>query len=371
MRIGVLVLMAGRDAGGPDTYEVEMLRALAQLDRVNEYVVYCTGDEAPRAIGVDQHNVRYRVLQPRSRAISLTATLPAQMLKDGVDFLHSTFTPPPFAVRPEVLTLHCLSSFVHPEFYSPLIAWRLNSLLRRGIQRAKCVLCVSHATANDVHERFGVDRERLAVAHNGVSARFQPVAPAEARQRIRGEMDIDAPYALFVGKLEPRKNVMRLLEAFALFRRDTGSETKLLLAGNRTAVTPAIDAQIARLGLQNIVIQPGYVRSELLASLYSGARMFLLPSLWEGFGIPIVEAMTCGTPVLTSNVTCLPEIAGDAAIIVNPESAASIAEGIARLDGSDDLRRSLTERGHERARLFTWDRSARTTLAVYQRMMTH
>jgi glycosyltransferase involved in cell wall biosynthesis len=371
MRIGMLVLMAGREAGGPETYEVEMLRALAQLDDVNEYVVYCTGDEAPRAIGVQQHNVRYSVLRPRSRAISLTATLPAQMLRDGVDFLHSTFTPPPFAVRPEVLTMHCLSSFVHPEFYSPLIAWRLNSLLRRGMQRAKRVLCVSHATANDVHERFGVERERLAVAHNGVSARFRLVAPADARARIREELHVDGPYALFVGKLEPRKNVTRLLEAFALFRRETKSETKLLLAGNRTAVTPAIEAQIDRLGLQDAVVQPGYVRSELLASLYSGARMFLLPSLWEGFGIPIVEAMTCGTPVLTSSATCLPEIAGDAAVIVDPESVDGIADGIARLDSSEELRRTLIARGLERARMFTWAGSARSTLAVYQEMTSH
>jgi glycosyltransferase involved in cell wall biosynthesis len=363
--------MAGREAGGPETYEVEMLRALAQIDRANEYVVYCTGDEAPRAIGVQQDNLRYHVLQPASRAISLTVTLPALLVRDGIDFLHSTFTPPPFAVRPEVLTLHCLSSFVHPEFYSPLVAWRLNSLLRRGMRRAECVLCVSQATADDVHERFGVERERLAVAHNGVSAQFRPVAPEAARERIRQELNVDGPYALFVGKLEPRKNVMRLLEAFARFREETKSGTRLLLAGNRTAVTPAIEAEIARLGLQDAVVQPGYVRAELLASLYSGARMFLLPSLWEGFGIPIVEAMACGTPVLTSNVTCLPEIAGDAAVIVDPESIESMAEGISRLDGSEDLRRTLRERGLERAQLFTWENSARSTLAAYQRMTRH
>lgn len=371
MRIGVLVLMAGREAGGPETYEVEMLRALAQIDHENEYVVYCTGEEAPRAIGVQQENVRYHVLQPGSRAISLTLSLPAQLIKDGIDFLHSTFTPPPFAVRPEVLTVHCLSSFVHPEFYSPLVAWRLNSLLRIGMRRAQCVLCVSQSTADDVHQRFGVGRERLAVAHNGVSAQFEPVAPKIARDRVRRELNIDGPYALFVGKLEPRKNVTRLLEAFAMFRRETKSETRLVLAGNRTAVTPAIDAQIARLGLQDAVVRPGYAPTELLASLYSGARMFLLPSLWEGFGIPIVEAMACGTPVLTSSVTCLPEIAGDAAVIVDPESVASIADGIARLDGSEELRRTLSARGLERARLFTWENSARSTLAAYQRMTRH
>ena len=370
MRIGVLVLMAGREAGGPETYEVEMLRALAAIDRDNEYVVYCTGEEAPRAIGVVQDNFRYSVLSPRSRAISLTVSLPAQLMRDGVDFLHSTFTPPPFAVRPEMLTMHCLSSFVHPEFYSPLIAWRLNNLLRIGMRRAKCVLCVSQSTADDVHNRFGVERDRLAVAYNGVSPKFSPVDPSTASALVRDRLGIDGPYALFVGKLEPRKNVMRLLEAFARFKRDTRSDTRLLLAGNRTKVTPAIERQIAELGIADAVIQPGYVPSELLTPLYGAARMFLLPSLWEGFGIPIVEAMACGTPVLTSNVTCLPEIAGDAAVIVDPHSADSIAGGIARLDASQELRDTLSERGLARAGMFTWDNSARCTRAAYERM-TH
>ena len=155
-------------------------------------------------------------------------------------------------------------------------------------------------------------------------------------------------------------------------RRANSSTAKPDLAphtGNRTAVTPSIGAQIERLGLADAVVQPGYVPSGMLADLYSAARMFLLPSLWEGFGIPIVEAMACGTPVLTSNVTCLPEIAGGAAVIVDPASTSSIAEGLAQLDGSDDLRRSLVARGFERARQFSWASSARETLAAYERVM--
>ena len=371
MRIGVLVLMAGRTAGGPETYEVELLRALAQIDHRNEYVVYCTGPEAPKAIGVRQENVRYHVLRPAARAVSLSVTLPARLIADGIDFLHSTFTPPPLAVRREVLTLHCLSSFVHPEFYSRLIAWRLNGLLRLGLRRAERVLCVSQETADHVHEQFGVARDRLAITYNGVSPRFQPVPPDLARRRVDEALNVADPYALFVGKLEPRKNVTRLLEAFARFRAETGSDTKLLLAGNRTGTTPAIERQIAALGIRTAVVLPGYVPDDLLTSLYSGARMFLLPSLWEGFGIPIVEAMACGTPVLTSNVTCLPEIAADAAVIVDPASIAGIAEGIARLDGSATLRDTLRERGFRRAALFTWERSARATLAAYQTMTRH
>jgi glycosyltransferase involved in cell wall biosynthesis len=371
MRVGVLVLMAGREAGGlKPTRSRCCARSRASI-AINEYVVYCTGGEAPPAIGIVQENVRYHVLRPGSRAVSVGVTLPAYLVRDGIDVLHSTFTPPPFVTRPEVLTLHCLSSFAHPEFYSPLIAWRLNGLLRLGMRRAACVLCVSQATAEDVHARFGVERERLAVSYNGVGGRFSSRAGDEARRRVRDTLDVVEPYALFVGKLEPRKNVTRLLQAFAQFKRDTGSQTTLLLAGHRTGVTPAIEQQIARLDLAGAVRQIGYVPGDLLTSLYSAARMFLFPSLWEGFGIPIVEAMACGTPVLTSNVTCLPEIAGDAAVIVNPQSTESIADGIARLDRSDKLREALVARGFERARLFTWENCARETLNAYQRVTEH
>lgn len=369
MRVGVLVLMAGREAGGPETYEVEMLRALARIDRRNEYVIYCTGDEAPRAIGVEQANVTYRVLAPRARSISVALTLPARLVADGIDLLHSTFTPPPLAPGPQVLTMHCLSSFVHPEFYSPLIRWRLNALLRLGMRQAAKVLCVSAATAEDVHRRFGVPRDRLAVTYNGVGSRFRPTPAVDARRRIAAELGVTFPYALFLGKLEPRKNVMRLIEAFARFRRETGSDTRLLLAGHRTSVTPAIERAIERFALREAVVQVGYVPSDLLPILYSGARMFLFPSLWEGFGIPVIEAMACGTPVLTSNVTCLPEIVGDAAVIVDPTSVDRIAEGIARLDESETLRTTLVGRGYARARLFTWENSARATLDAYEQVL--
>lgn len=368
MRIGVFVLMAGREAGGPETYEVEMLRALAGIDSRNEYIIYCTGTEAPRAIGVQQPNFSYRVLYPSARSLSVPVTLPIQAVRDGIDVLHSTFTPPPLAPLPKVLTLHCLSSFVHPEYYASWVKWRLNGLLRIGMRHAASVLCVSQATADDVHERFRVPRERLSVTYNGVDDRFRPVPSAVAARTVRDELGVSGPFALFLGKLEPRKNVIRLIEAFARFRRETGTETSLVLAGHQTAVTPAIDEAIERLGLADAVKRPGYVSPRTLPALYSAARMFLLPSLWEGFGIPIVEAMACGTPVVTSNVTSLPEVAGDAAVLVNPYSVDSIAEGMALVDSDSELRRSLIGKGLERARAFTWQNCASETLRVYDRI---
>lgn len=368
MRIGILVLMAGRAAGGPETYEVELLRALAAIDQKNEYIVYCTGPEAPAAIGIQQHNFRYHLLQPPIRPLSIAVTLPWQLKLDGVDLLHSTFTPPPLTVTPEILTIHCLSSFVHPEFYSPIIAMRLNALLRLGMLKSKALLCVSQTTADDIHQRFGIPRERLAVTYNGVSNRFRPEPAELARNAVKEHLGINGPYALFLGKIEPRKNVTRLIDAFVRFRNDTGSNTRLVIAGGNSSVTPEIERQIAASGQQAAFQQLGYVSSELLSALYSAARMFLFPSLWEGFGIPITEAMACGTPVLTANTTCLPEVAGSAALIVDPFSVEQIAAGIAQLDASEVLRQKLSAKGLERAKLFTWAQTAKNTLDVYERI---
>jgi glycosyltransferase involved in cell wall biosynthesis len=368
MRIGLLVLMAGREAGGPDTYEVQLIRALARLDERNDYFVYCTGNEALRAIDVRQDNFHFRLLRPGIRALSVAVTLPALLKKDGVQLLHSTFTPPPYAPTLQVLTMHCVSSFVHPEFYSRSIGWRLNTLLTVGMRKAACVVCVSHTTLRNVHEMFGVPLDRLVVAYNGVSDTFVPTERTHAHQMVAERLGIDFEYLLFLGKLEPRKNVLRIIEAYARYRAATQSSAKLLLTGHRTVTTPAVETLIDRLGLDGCVVQPGYVSASDLPLLYSAARMFLFPSLWEGFGIPMIEAMACGTPVIASNVSCLPEIAGDAAVIVDPLSVDAIAEGMIRIDTSEVLRAELVERGLARARQFTWLNSARTTLAVYQRL---
>jgi glycosyltransferase involved in cell wall biosynthesis len=368
MRIGIFVLMAGREAGGPETYEVQLVRALASIDRANEYVVYCTTPAAIQAIGVVQENVTYRVLGPGPRAVGIAFGLPARLVTDGIDIFHATFTPPPLFTKPLVFTMHCLSNFAHPEFYPKLVAWRLNGLMRIGLARAACVLCVSENVRDAVHHEFAVPRERLAVAYNGVGTQFVHTAPALAQQIVADRFGIDYPYVLFVGKLQARKNIVRLIRAFADFKRATGSDAKLLLAGKRTATSEGIDEAIREQGVSEHVVEAGYFRPTDLPALYSAARMFVFPSLWEGFGIPVAEAMACGTPVITSTVTSLPEVAGGAAVFVDPCDTNDIAAAMARVDRSPALRAELIARGLRRASDFTWTNCARATLEGYARV---
>jgi glycosyltransferase involved in cell wall biosynthesis len=365
MRIGIFVLMAGREAGGPETYEVELVRALAAIDRANEYIVYCTTPAAVSAIGVQQDNVGYRVLGPALRAVAVGVTLPALIVRDGIDVLHATFTPPPFFTKQLVFTMHCFSNFAHPEFYSPLVAWRLNQLMKIALRRASRVVCVSQCVRDDVRREFRVPADRLAVAYNGVASHFAPTPPDDARRIVGERFGIDYPYVLFVGKLQARKNVVRLIHAFARFSAETRGDVRLLLAGKKTATSEGIDEAIADTGLGDRVVQAGYFKPTDLPVLYSAARQFVFPSLWEGFGIPVIEAMACGAPVIASDVTSLPEIAGDAALLVDPESVDAIADAMIRLDTNPELRETLIARGLARARAFTWENCARATRDVY------
>ena len=371
MRIGILVLMAGRQAGGPETYEVELIRALAAIDRSNEYYIYCSGAEAVRAIGVEQANVSYRVLRPGVRWLSIPFSLPIALIRDRIDLLHATFTPPPRTPVPLVFTMHCMSNFVHPEFYPKLIAWRLNRLQRIGIERAVRVLCVSETLREQVHEAFGTPLDRMSVSYNGVGPEFRPISQKEARDYVRERFHIDYPYVLYVGKIQARKNLPRLLHAFRQFKRETGSDARLVLAGRRTDTAEVVDRTIDELGMRSEVVELGYIPHtsadrEALPMLYCGARFFVFVSLWEGFGIPLVEAMACGTPAIVSSVTSLPEIAGDAALVVEPTSVEEIAHAMTRLETSEGLRTELAQKGLRQAKRFNWPECARRTLASYE-----
>ncbi len=364
MRVGIFVIMAGRSAGGPETYEVELIRALAKIDPVTEYFVYCTGAEAPRAIGVRQPNFVYRILQPPVRPLSIAAALPWLLMRDGVRFYHATFTPPPLSPKDYVYTVHCLSSLRHPEFYDRFTALRLNWLLKTGIERASLLTCVSRTTMEHVAEQFGVPDDRMLVTYNGVGSEFRPASDTAAARATVDALGVEGPYLLYLGKRQAHKNLARLVDAYARVKPDA----KLVFAGRVQGASDGVDEAVARHGLGDRVVRLGYVPSEARLPLYQCADVFAFPSLWEGFGIPVVEAMACGTPVLTSTATSLPEIAGDAAVIVDPLSVESMAEGLARLAFSSDLRDQLRARGLERAKLFTWENCARRTLDAYRRM---
>ena len=368
MRIGVFVVDVGNDGAGLETYQVGLIRGLAAIDSENEYIIYCTHPNAAAAIGVEQPNFTYRVLRPSSRWLSLPVSLPAALVRDGVDFYHATMVPPPWSPKPYLMSILCFSSWSHPEFFSKGVLRRLNFLLETGIKNARYLLCNSANLMEDIRARFGVSEDRLAVTHLGVGPEFNPSVKNGACALAAERYGLDRPYLLFIGKNQERKNALGVVRAYGRFLRETDSDADLVLVGRKAEPSGPIHDAIEELGLQDRVKRLPYVPYEDLPVLYSAARMFLFPSHWEGFGLPVVESMACGTPVLTSRVTSLPEVAGDAAVIVNPASIDEIAEGMVQIETRPDFRDDLIKRGLERASIFTWENCARATIEYYDRM---
>lgn len=363
MRIGILVLAAGREAGGIETYEIGMLRALAKLDRVNQYKVYCPNANARKAINVQQDNFQYHILSPSSRFISMTFTLPLLLRLHKIDLFHATFAPPPWLHRNLIFTCHGLSNFLYPESFSGFTRLRLNWLHRIAIRRASLILCVSTYTAHQLEYDMGVSRDRLTVTPHGIDDEFRPMLHEEARRFVSATFNVNEPYVLYMGKLQKIKNAARLLEAYRIFRLNH-PEVKLVLAGKLLHIPSSLRRPEDRDG----IVQLGHVRPEHRPALYCASEMLLFPSLFESFGMPPVEAMRCGTPVVSSTAAAIPEVCGDAAYLVDPYSVEAIVHAMEAVYCDRELRQSLAARGLELSKRYTWQKNAQLTLDAYERV---
>lgn len=368
-KIGLLSLGAGRNAGGPEVYEHNIVRSLAAVDSDTEFHVYCTSSAAIESFGLEQDNVIFHQMKPSSRLISLPFVFPRLLKKHGIDFYHAMYAPAPVSSKPFLFSHHCFSNFAHPEFYPWSIRMRLEPLIKRGLRDSDVVLCVSDDVRQRTAEHFNMDLSRFRVIHHGVNPVFAPQSREEARERVAQLLGIQDPYVLVVGKLETRKNLQRTLEAFAEFRKKVDEPVKLVLAGKRTWHNKVLDEALSRLDLTDHVVETGYIPHDKLNSVYSGALMYVFASLWEGFGMPVLEAMRCGTPVITSNISSLPEVAGDAALLVDPYSVSEIVEAMVKLYGDDALREEMRERGFKQSSLFSWEKAAAETLSAYREML--
>ncbi len=366
MRIGMFLGSVGSDSGGPERYETELVKHLAAIDKSNEYEIltlFAAGKERL----VDQDNISVSSLWPNIRPVSMLSTLPLHMSRSKADVWHATYVPPPFSPTPYMYTLVCSSMIEHPELFPPAIRMRLVALTERAIAKSALIVCISDHIRQVVRERFGVSEDRMAITYLGASEAFQPLDKASARQFVKETYGIERPYFLFSGRWERRKNIVRIIEAFAKFRAEYDSDMQLVFSGERTWAAEEADRLIEQEGLENDVVDLGKSPVSELPQLYSGAVALAYPSLWEGFGLPIVESMASGTPVITSKTSSMQEIGGDAAILVNPESVDEIAEAMGSVATDTALQEDLRARGLERAGIFTWRNTAQQTLALYER----
>jgi glycosyltransferase involved in cell wall biosynthesis len=274
----------------------------------------------------------------------------------------------PGAGTRRIVTLHDAFAYVYPETHNRLDNWRYRSMLPRALRNADMVLTDSDHSRRDLKRYLALPDANLQVIPLGVDLWFQPLADGEVRRAVLSRYGITRPYLLYLGGINARKNITQLFTAYARIR-ERHPDLLLVVGGKRQWRTGEIDAAFRRLDLASHVHFTGYVADGDLPALYSAAELFVFPSLYEGFGLPPLEAMACGTPVVTSNVSSLPEAVGDAALTVDPYDVGELVLAIDRLLTDEMLRADLRRRGLERASRFTWARTARETLAIYEQVL--
>lgn len=355
-------------AGGPSgdrSYLLGLLKGLLQ-ERGQEELILC---HAPGPSGLETVPERVLLQELKARPGWLWTPLvwPRALRRLQADVAHAQYLIPPVAPCPTVVTVHDVSFLAHPEWFPGRALRVMRRLIPLSARRATRVVTGSRHAAGEIARLCGVRPERITVIPYAADERFRPQDPDTCRVQVKQRYGLEGPYLLAVGLLQPRKNLPRLLEAFA---RVAAGEPGLTLAvvGRVGWGAEAVQERIARPDLAGRVKLLGAAPDDVLPLLYGGALALCYPSLYEGFGLPPLEAMACGTPVVVAGTTSLPEVVGDAGVRVDPCDVASIAEGIRRVVEDEALREELSRRGLQRAAAFSWTQCARRHLALYREL---
>ncbi len=364
MRVGIDIHAIGLKQTGNESYIRSLVESFEEMECPGvEFYYYQT-----RPIPLPDWKGRIRRVRPHTPFIRIPFSFPRHLRRDRIDVAHFQYIGPPSSPCPQVVTIHDISFEPFPEFFSPFERRRLRWLVPAAARRAAHIIAVSEATKRDLMNLYGIPSDRISVVHNGASRQFRTVdSRDDPEERLRA-LGVARPYILAVGNLQPRKNLQRVIRSYGRLRRDRGVDLDLILAGQSTWGSSRIVSEITRNRLEKNVHLTGFVSTEDLVALYKHAEFSVYASLYEGFGLPVLESMTCGTPVITSNVSSMPEIAGDAAVLVDPRSEEELQEAMARLAEDEGLRRRLRERGLRRAAEFSWRRAAERTLEIYRRV---
>jgi glycosyltransferase involved in cell wall biosynthesis len=304
---------------------------------------------------------------PHTPLVRIPLTFPFELRRRPVDLLHVQFTAPPFAPCPVVSTIHDLAFEHLPETFNRRSWMQLRLTVRRTARTAAHIITPSEFSRRDLIETYNIAPERISVTLEAAAPHFRP-APVETVADVKRRYGINGDYVLAVGSIQPRKNLVRLVRAYSDLRRSRSQAKlpQLVLVGKRAWLYGETLRAVEQSGVRSDVIFTGYVPERDLPALYTGALCFVYPSYFEGFGLPPLEAMSCGTPVVAGDRTSLPEVVGDAGMLVNPFDTDAIGAAIARLIDDAALRTRLQQRGLERAALFDWTDTARRTLQVYE-----
>ena len=362
-------LLSGRNwyrSAGVHQYIYHLLRHLGHADDELRYTVLLGEGVLPPEVPLASLQSRWPTRRAAVRMLWEQLVQPRVLRRIKADLVHGpVFVGPLFTSCPVVVTIHDLSFIRFPYMFRPANRLYLTTLTRLSARRARRLIAVSTHAAGEATRLLGVPPQRVDVVYHGVDPAFRPF-PTDEIAAFRQRRGLPDRFVLFVGTLEPRKNLVRLVEAFARIR---DGRVRLVLAGGKGWLYDELFATVEALDLSEEVIFPGYVMSDELPLWYNAATVLAYPSVYEGFGLPVLEAQACGTPVLTAHASSLPEVAGDAALLVDPCDVEALAAGLHRLLTDETLRRQLRERGLAHAKQFSWPRAAQETARVYRRAL--
>jgi glycosyltransferase involved in cell wall biosynthesis len=362
---------------GIGTYIRSLVHALSTLDTTNQYTLVSAPADVRTLSGLPE-NFRSAVYARSDHSFFDHLAFPVFLRGLSPDLVHIPLNRVPLLmVKPYVVTVHDMANLLFDEQYSTIRMHLRRFRFKRGLVRANRVIAVSESTKRDVENVLGVPAERICRVYNAPDPGFSQRAgnPVQEQGRIMERYQINYPFLLYTGNIRRHKNVPRLVEAFAVVRDQLAShpvykDLRLVIIGDTISEHPAVRQTVIKSRVENVVRFLGFVPFDTLRCFYESAAAFVFPSRYEGFGLPPLEAMACGTPVVTSNVSSLPEVVGDAAVLVNPENVFDIARGIRDVLLDEELRARLIRRGREQAARFSWTWTARQVLEIYKQAAT-
>jgi glycosyltransferase involved in cell wall biosynthesis len=367
LRIGIDIHSVGSQKGGNETYYRELIKEMIQFSCDHSFFLYYTDPRAGQQIASSDRFSLERLL-PSHRMLRIPFTLPLRVRNDKLDVFHAQFIVPPFLKCKTVTTIPDIAYEHVPQFFPARQRAWLKLLVRESAKRADHIITVSEYSKSDIVQTYGVSREKITVTYEGAGEEFLPLDREKAKEELARKYGINGEFILYLGRLQARKNLARLVESYARIRK-SGLRHKLVLAGKQDSLFRPVLSRIRELKLENDIVLPGYVPAEDMTTFFNAAEVFVYISFYEGFGLPIMEAMACGTPVITSRGSSLEEVAGDGALLVDPTDDASIADALTRVLSDYELRHRLGQAGLARSRQFKFKNAAEQTIGVYERVM--
>ena len=376
MRIGLnLLFLIPNEVGGTETYATSLVSALAKLDHTNEYFMYVNKESVTKSFNTGANfHANLCPIRARNRVFRFLweqLILPIQARRDQLDLMHSLGYISPLRLPcASLVTIHDLNYLYIPEAYSHFTRQVQKLFVSQSAFRVDQVIVVSDFIRDQVIEHLGVTADKIITIHEAVDVEVFQEDLRGHWPKLQERFNLREPYFLAFSSLSPHKNIDCMIEAFAQYKQGDRSHSKLVISGHLTKLGPNLPEMAKRLGVERDVIFTGYLSSEALRALLSNAVLFVFPSLYEGFGLPVLEAMAVGTPVACAQRGSLPEVGGEAALYFNPTDSTELADVLSQVIADDDLRQDLRERGRLNLSRFSWEKTAADTLATYERVLT-